>query len=52
MQSIYEFRGSSPLFMRRMRERIPEAGVFNIATNYRCSQKVLELCNDVLERVT
>lgn len=40
-QSIYGFRGSNPLFMKRFIEDNPTAVVIDMYKNYRCSESVI-----------
>jgi DNA helicase-2/ATP-dependent DNA helicase PcrA len=49
-QSIYGFRGSSPLFMRRFPEEHPGCAKFCLTTNYRSSGEIVQASAAVIGR--
>jgi len=47
-QSIYSFRAAEIKNILRFEERYPEAKVFKLQVNYRSSQEILDLANNVI----
>lgn len=48
-QSIFGFQGAQPEVFKNIQVLYPNAKVFKLETNYRCSQPVLDLANDILK---
>ena len=49
-QSIYAFRGSSPLIVKRFQENYPSCSCINLDRNYRCSDAIIELSRICIEQ--
>lgn len=50
-QSIYRFRGASPAYIRRFRQDFPQAEVYDLETNYRAADRLVEFARRVGTRV-
>lgn len=48
-QSIFSFSGADEHIFENMRRDYPEARMYPMHTNYRCTDQILALCNKVLE---
>lgn len=46
-QSIYSWRGSSPLFFSKFMEDFPEAEIITLDINYRSSQRIVSVANNI-----
>ena len=47
-QSIYGFRGASPLLMLEFNKHIPNASIYPIIKSYRCPKYILKVANNVI----
>lgn len=47
-QSIYGFRGSNPSIMLSFKADYPDAVVYKLSTNYRCTDKIIEMAGKVI----